>query len=82
MVKLSNNVDSTYILLFPALLNKNKEVVVEDNDVESTMLSLKPGFHIVVTMAEHACDHVLNRVLKLLIYRLQIFLVNLNTCDH
>ena len=28
----------------------------------------------VVTIAEHACDHVSKRVLKLLIYRLQIFL--------
>ena len=28
--------------------------------------SLKPGLHIVVTIAEHACDHVLKRVLKLL----------------
>ena len=36
---------------------------------------LKPGFHVVVTIAEHACDHVLNRVLKLLIYRSQTFLV-------
>ena len=30
---------------------------------------------IVVTIAEHACDHVLKRVLKLSAYRLQIFLV-------
>ena len=29
----------------------------------------------VVTIAEHACDHVLKRVLKLSAYRLQIFLV-------
>ena len=28
--------------------------------------SVKPGFHIVITIAEHACGHVLKRVLKLL----------------
>ena len=37
--------------------------------------TVKPGLHIVVTIAEYACDHVLKRVLKLLIYRSQIFLV-------
>ena len=36
---------------------------------------LNPALHIVVTIAEHACDHVLKRVLKLLIYRSQTFLV-------
>ena len=34
-------------------------------------LPFKPGFHIVVTVAEHACDYVLKRILKLLICRLQ-----------
>ena len=36
-----------------------------------------PGLHLdkVVTIAEHACNHVLKRVLKLSAYRLQIFLV-------
>ena len=38
-------------------------------------LPLNPGLHIVVAIAEYACDHVLKRILKLLIYRLQIFLV-------
>ena len=40
-------------------------------------MKLKPGLHldIVVTIAEHDCDHVLKRVLKLSAYRLQIFLV-------
>ena len=37
--------------------------------------SVKLGFHMVITIAEHACDHVLKRVLKLIIYRLQIYLV-------
>ena len=37
---------------------------------------LKPGLHIVETIAEQACDHVLKRVLKLLIYRLETFVVN------
>ena len=37
--------------------------------------SVKPGFHMVITIAGHACDHVLKRVLKLLMYRLQIYLV-------
>ena len=36
---------------------------------------LKPGLHIVLTIAEQACYHVLKMVLKLLIYRLQTFLV-------
>ena len=36
---------------------------------------IKPALHIVVKIEEHACDHVLKRVLKLLTYRLQIFLV-------
>ena len=36
---------------------------------------LKPGLHIVVTVAEHASDHVLKRVFKLSTHRLQIFLV-------
>ena len=36
---------------------------------------LKPGLHIVVTIGEHACDHVLERVLKLSAYRSEIFLV-------
>ena len=44
--------------------------------------SLKPGLHIVVTIAEHACDDVLKRVFKLLIYRLQIFLVKYEHCNH
>ena len=36
---------------------------------------LKPGLHIVVTIAEQTCDHVLKSVLKLLIYRFQTFLM-------
>ena len=36
---------------------------------------LKPGLHIVVTIAEDTCGPVLKRVLKLLIYRSQTFLV-------
>ena len=36
---------------------------------------MEPGLHIIVTIAEHACDHVLKRVLKLSTYRLQTFLV-------
>ena len=37
--------------------------------------SFNPHLHIVVTIAEHVCDYVLKRVLKLSDYRLQIFLV-------
>ena len=37
-------------------------------------LSLKPGLHIVVRIAEHACDDTSKRILKLSKYRLQIFL--------
>ena len=36
---------------------------------------VKHGLHIVVTIAKHACDHVLKSVLKLSTYRLQIFLL-------
>ena len=38
---------------------------------------VKAGLHpdIVITIAEHACDHVLKRVLKLSAYRFQIFFV-------
>ena len=36
---------------------------------------LKPGLHIVVTIAEHAWGHVLKRVLMMLIYRSQTFVV-------
>ena len=35
---------------------------------------VKPGLHVVVTIAQHPCDRVLKRVLKLSAYRLQIFL--------
>ena len=54
---------------------KSKEVSILHNLFTERMQSLKPGLHIVVTIAEYACDDVLKRVLKLLIYRLQIFLV-------
>ena len=37
-------------------------------------ISVIPDLHMVVTIAQRACDHVLNRVLKLSTYRLQIFL--------
>ena len=37
-------------------------------------VSVKPDLHMVVTIAQHACDRVLKRVLKLSTYRLQIFL--------
>ena len=39
------------------------------------IIALKPGLHIVVTIAEHACDHVQRGVYKLLIYRSQTFLL-------
>ena len=48
------------------------------------MSRLKPGLHMVVTIAEHACDHVLKRVLKLFIYCSQTFLVkykHLQLCE-
>ena len=38
-------------------------------------LYLKPGFHIVVRVTEHACDDASKRILKPSTYRLQIFLV-------
>ena len=39
-------------------------------------ISVKPGLHIVITIAQHACDRVLKSILKLSEYRLQIFPVN------
>ena len=36
---------------------------------------VKPGLHIVVTVAEHACDNVLQSILQLSKYQLQIFRV-------
>ena len=36
---------------------------------------IKPGLHIVVRVAEHACDDASKRILKPSTYRLQIFLV-------
>ena len=39
------------------------------------VISVKPDLHIVVTIAQHACDRVLKKVLKLSTYRLPIFLV-------
>ena len=40
-----------------------------------TILPIKPGLHIVVRVAEHACDDASKRILKPSTYRLQIFLV-------
>ena len=49
---------------------------ISHNHIQSTnMVKVKPGLHIVVTVTEHVCDHVLKRVLKLSSYRLQIFVV-------
>ena len=36
--------------------------------------TVKPGLHIVVTIAEHACDDASKMILKFSMYRLQIFL--------
>ena len=36
---------------------------------------LNPGLHVVVPIAEHVCDYDPKRILKLLKYRLQIYLV-------
>ena len=53
--------------------NKNRENV---GLVFMRNLNLvKPDLHIVVTIAQHACDRVLKRIIKLSTYRLQIFLV-------
>ena len=52
------------------------------------LILVKPGLHIVVAIAKHACDRVLKRVLKLSTYRLQIFLAkngylrSLQLCEH
>ena len=41
----------------------------------------KPSLHMVVTMSEGTWEDASKKILKLSIYRLQIFLV-INTCDH
>ena len=50
---------------------------VERNDYHRASCgpSLKPGLHIVVRIAEHACDDASKRILKLSTYRLKLFLV-------
>ena len=46
-------------------------------------VELKPGLHIVVIVAEHACDDASERILKLSKYQLQVFFLwNINTYDH
>ena len=35
--------------------------------------SVKPGLHIVVKIAEHACEHALKKISNLSTYQLQIF---------
>ena len=67
-------------LLRSAAFFSNLWPLVHESKVPSVLFGSvwefhKPGLHIVVTIAEHACDHVLKRVLKLLIYRSQTFLV-------
>ena len=49
----------------------------QDDTRHTAYKKLKPGVHlgIVITIAEHACDHVLKRVLKLSANRFQIFLL-------
>ena len=37
--------------------------------------TLKPGLHIAVKIAEHVCDYVTRRILKLPTYQLQVFLL-------
>ena len=50
-------------------------------------ISVEPDLHIVVTIAQHACDRVLKGVLKLSTYQLEIYLVkyeclrSLQLCD-
>ena len=34
---------------------------------------LKPGFRIIITFAEHVCDHVPKKILQLATYGLQVF---------
>ena len=39
------------------------------------LVHFKPGLHMVVRVAEHACDDASKRILKFSTYRLQLFLV-------
>ena len=44
-------------------------------DFTALVLTLKPGLHIVVRVAEHACDDASKRIFRPSTHRLQIFLV-------
>ena len=43
--------------------------------ISALEVSVKPGLHVVVRLAEHACDDASKRILKSSTYRLQMFLV-------
>ena len=63
-----------FMLCQSSLLSTVISFVYKDKWFDGTM-SVKPGLHIVVRVAEHACDDASKRILKPSTYRLQIFLV-------
>ena len=59
--------------IFDKQLCLGSELISADRLLQNLLLlfkfmnvGVKPGLHIVLTVAEHACDYVLKRVLKLL----------------
>ena len=66
------NVEHFVNEIFERCHNESK---VKNEEKDFTLEELKPGLHIVVRIAEHACDYAWKRILKLSTYRLQIFLM-------
>ena len=60
---------NTVLIIMIACRNSN-----ENNIHLRGTIGFNPGLHIVVTIAEHACDDVSKRILKLSTYQLRIVL--------
>ena len=69
---------SFFFLALSALFCKDKTLLIVvgfDTEIWDFCRFLKPDLHIVVRVAERACDDASKRILKPSAYRLQIFLV-------
>ena len=71
----SNLCDRIIDIGLPVKDSKQYLLVMTPGKAVFYISQLKPGFHTVVTIAEHALDVAPKRILRLLIHRLQIFLV-------
>ena len=59
----------------PALSQVYSSLTFQLSQTAVVKVEMKPGLHIVVRVAEHACDDASKRILKPSTCRLQIFLV-------